>query len=90
MCGRVSESRKDTETAKRPFVPFVFFVSFVVQDGGDGGGGQLLVQRQHSLRQPDHLVVSGDVGGVIFFSVGGGCAAKRPAVQVWGGILERA
>ncbi len=42
-------SRKDTETAKRPFVPFAFFVSFVVHNGGDERGGQFLVQRQYAL-----------------------------------------
>jgi len=34
---------------KQPFVPFAFFVSFVVHIGGDGGGGQFLVQRQYAL-----------------------------------------
>jgi hypothetical protein len=32
--------------------------------GGDGGGGELLVQRQHTLYQGDQLVVAGDVGRV--------------------------
>ena len=47
--------------------------------GGDERGGQLLVQRQHSLHQPDHVVVAGDVCGVILFSVGGGCVSERLA-----------
>ena len=39
-------SRKDTETAKRAFVPFCFFVLFVVRDGGDGDGGRPRFRRQ--------------------------------------------
>ena len=38
-------------------------VEFLV--GGDGGGGEFLVEIEHALDEGDHLVVAGDVGGVV-------------------------